>query len=116
MFELNKDEIDNLRSQIATSSWGGTRYAPMAFTEQGVAMLSSVLSSEKAIQVNIEIMRAFADYRALIIKNKNLSRELKLLDDKINQIFRFLLEKIDALRGQQLDDSRDRIGYKRKNS
>ena len=116
MFELNKDEIDNLRSQIATSSWGGTRYAHMAFTEQGVAMLSSVLSSEKAIQVNIEIMRAFADYRALIIKNKNMCRELKLLDDKINQIFRFLLEKIDALRGQQLDDSRDRIGYKQKNS
>jgi len=72
MFELNRQELVNLRSQFATSSWGGSRYIPMAFTEQGVAMLSSVLNSEKAIQVNIEIMRAFADYRALILKNKDL--------------------------------------------
>jgi hypothetical protein len=114
MFVLNKDEIDNLRSQFATSSWGGARYAPMAFTEQGVAMLSSVLNSETAIQVNIEIMRAFADYRALIIRNKDFGKELQLLDEKINQIFKFLLEKIDALRGQQLDESRNKIGYKQK--
>ncbi|NQT77359.1 MAG: ORF6N domain-containing protein [Bacteroidetes bacterium] len=113
MFVLNKDEIDNLRSQFATSSWGGIRYAPMAFTEQGVAMLSSVLNSEKAIKINIEIMRAFADYRALIIRNKDFGKELQLLDEKINQIFKFLLEKIDALRGQQLDESRNKIGYKK---
>ena len=114
MFELNRQELVNLRSQIATSSWGGSRYIPMAFTEQGVAMLSSVLNSEKAIQVNIEIMRAFADYRALILKNKDLGREIKLLDEKIDHIFKFLLQKIDALRGHQLDDSRTKIGYKRK--
>jgi hypothetical protein len=59
MFELTPDEWENLRSQFATSSWGGQRYLPFAFTEQGVAMLSSVLNSEIAIEVNINIMRAF---------------------------------------------------------
>ncbi len=59
MFELYKDEFENLRSQFVTSSWGGARVMPMAFTEQGGSMLSSALSSEKAIQINIEIMRPF---------------------------------------------------------
>ena len=64
MFELSKNEYENLRTQIATSSWGGTRYAPMAFTEHGVLMISSVLRSDKAIQVNIQIMRAFTKFSA----------------------------------------------------
>ena len=84
----------------------------MAFTEQGVAMLSSVLNSEKAIQVNIEIMRAFAQYRALLIESKDFRKELKALDDKINQIFRFLLEKIDALGQRQVQHPRPKIGFK----
>jgi hypothetical protein len=112
MFELNKDEFESLRSQIASSKRGGTRYLPMVFTEQGVAMLSSVLNSEKAIQVNIEIMRAFANYRALLIDSKEFRKELKSLDEKINQIFKFLLEKIDALSQKQLDQPRKKIGYK----
>ena len=97
MFKLTKDEFDSLRSQIATSNRGGIRYVPMVFTEQGVAMLSSVINSENAIQVNIEIMRAFAQYRALLIDSKDFRNELRALDDKINQIFKFLLEKLDAL-------------------
>ena len=97
MFELNKDEFEYLRSQIAFSKRGGTRYLPMVFTEQGVAMLSSILNSEKAIQVNVEIMRAFAQYRALLVESKDLRSELRALDDKINQIFKFLLGKLDAL-------------------
>jgi len=113
MFELSKEEFDNLRSQIATSNRGGVRYVPMAFTEQGVAMLSSVINSEKAIQVNIEIMRAFAQYRALLMHSKDFKSELRALDDKINQIFKFLLEKIDALSQKQIDSPRKRIGYKR---
>jgi hypothetical protein len=113
MFELSKEEFDNLRSQIATSNRGGVRYVPMAFTEQGVAMLSSVINSEKAIQVNIEIMRAFAQYRALLTHSKDFRSELRALDDKINQIFKFLLEKIDALSQKQIDSPRKRIGYKR---
>jgi hypothetical protein len=112
MFELTNDEFESLRSQIASSKRGGTRYVPMAFTEQGVAMLSTVLNSEKAIQVNIEIMRAFASYRALLIDSKDFRRELKTLDDKINQIFKFLLEKLDALSQKQLDQPRKKIGYK----
>ena len=97
MFELNKDEFESLRSQFASSKRGGTRYNPMVFTEQGVSMLSSVLNSEKAIQVNIEIMRAFANYRALLIESRDFRKELRALDEKINQIFKFLLEKLDAL-------------------
>jgi len=112
MFELTNDEFESLRSQIASSKRGGTRYAPMAFTEQGVAMLSTVLNSEKAIQVNIEIMRAFANYRALLIDSKDFRRELKVLDEKINQIFKFLLEKLDALSQKQIDLPRKNIGYK----
>jgi hypothetical protein len=112
MFELTKDEFEILRSQIASSKRGGTRYLPMVFTEQGVAMLSSVLNSEKAIQVNIEIMRAFANYRALIIDSKDFRKELKLLDNKINQFFKFLLKRIDALSQKQPDQPRRKIGFK----
>lgn len=66
MFQLTKQEFDDLRSQIVTSSWGGRRYPPYAFTEQGVSMLSSVLRSKRAIQVNIEIMRAFVQLRRML--------------------------------------------------
>ena len=114
MFQLNSGEFESLRSQIATSKRGGTRYLPMVFTEQGIAMLSSILNSEKAIQVNIEIMRAFAQYRALLIESKDLRKELRALDDKNNQIFKFLLDKIDALSKKQIDQPRKKIGYKRK--
>ncbi len=107
MFELTKDEFSALRSQIATSNRGGSRYMPMVFTEQGVAMLSSVINSEKAIQVNIEIMRAFAQYRALLMENKDFRTELAAMDAKINQIFKFLLEKIDALSQKQIDRKRN---------
>ena len=77
MFELSKEEFEYLRSQIATSKRGGTRYSPMAFTEQGVAMLSTVLNSEKAIQINIEIMRAFANYRGILKENEELKNRDK---------------------------------------
>jgi hypothetical protein len=114
MFELSPDEFELLRSQFATSKRGGTRYAPMAFTEQGIAMLSSVLNSEKAIQVNIEIMRAFATYRKKLIESKDLLQELRALDERINQIFHFLLGKINELSKWKLDHARNGIGYKRK--
>ena len=81
MYELTKEELKNLRSQFATSSWGGTRYLPMAFSEHGVLMLSSVLKSERAVQVNTQIMRHSQNFvrHLLIIKTserswKNLSR------------------------------------------
>ena len=113
MFELNPDEFESLRSQIASSKRGGTRYLPMAFTEQGIAMLSSVLNSEKAIQVNIEIMRAFVSYRKILIESKDLYKKLRALDDKIDQVFKFLLKKMDAIGEQKTSQSRKKIGFKR---
>jgi hypothetical protein len=77
MFQLSSDETENLRSQIVTSSWGGRRYLPLVFTEQGVAMLSSVLKSERAIQVNIAIMRAFVKLRELLATHKELDLRLR---------------------------------------
>ena len=114
MFELNKKEFDILRSQFVSSERGGTRYAPMAFTEHGVAMLSSVINSDKAIKINIEIMRAFSRYRALLTENKDLKSEIRELDDKINKVFKYLLEKIDALHQKEFEKpKRKQIGYKR---
>lgn len=84
---------------------------PMVFTEQGVAMLSSVLRSDKAIKINIEIMRAFARYRALLRENEELRNEIKNLDRKLSEAFRFLLEKIDALH-EAKNESRKPIGFK----
>ncbi|MFK7787231.1 MAG: ORF6N domain-containing protein [Crocinitomicaceae bacterium] len=97
MFELSKDEIENLRCQLGTSSWGGTRYASMAFTEQGVAMLSSVLKSEIAIDVNIQIIRTFTKMREmllthneLLIKMSELEKRADDQDDRMNQIFQYI--------------------------
>jgi hypothetical protein len=83
MFELTASEFSDLRSQIGTSSWGGTRYVPMAFTEQGVAMLSSVLSSGRAIEVNIRIIRIFARMREILHSNKELLTKLEQLEYKV---------------------------------
>ena len=114
MFELSKEEFEYLRSQIATLKRGGTRYSPMAFTEQGVAMLSTVLNSEKAIQINIEIMRAFANYRGILKENEELRTEIKTLDEKINKIFKFLLDRIDELHQSKHSESIQKIGYRLK--
>lgn len=83
MFELTGKELKNLRSQIGTSSWGGTRYMPMAFTEQGVAMLSSVLNSETAIRVNIRIIRLFTKMREVLLNHKNILLKLEHLEKKM---------------------------------
>jgi hypothetical protein len=112
MIELSKEEFESLRTQFATSKRGGIRYAPMAFTEQGVAMLSSVLNSEKAIKVNIEIMRAFAKYRALLIESLDLRSEIRAMDEKINKVFKYLLDRIDELH-QDKSSQRKMIGFKR---
>jgi hypothetical protein len=85
MFELTKEEFKILRSQIVTSSWGGIRYNPYAFTEQGVAMLSSVLNSDRAILVNIQIMRVFTRLRQMLATHKELAHKLDALEQKIVQ-------------------------------
>ena len=81
MFELTTTDINNLRSQFGTSSWGGTRYMPMAFTEQGVAMLSGILRSSVAIQVNIQIMRVFVKMRKLITYYNELHEKIETLEN-----------------------------------
>ena len=117
MFELTHDEWTNLRSQNASSSWGGQRYLPFAFTEQGVAMLSSVLNSERAIEVNITIMRAFVMMRQWALTHQELSKRLDALEQQygqkfsdIEQVLNFLIQK-DQKKTQQ--QQRDRIGFKK---
>jgi hypothetical protein len=90
MFQLTKEEYDNLKfqtgiSSLPTSNWGGRRSFPYAFTEQGIAMLSSVLNSEQAIQVNIAIMRAFVKMKEAFYNHKALALELKLLEEKLGK-------------------------------
>ena len=97
MFQLNPEEFANLKSQIGISSWGGVRTAPYAFTEQGVAMLSSVLHSTRAIQVNIEIMRAFVRLRQMLSSNAELSRKLATLEKKYDIQFKAVFEAIREL-------------------
>lgn len=102
MFELNKRELDNLRCQFGTSSWGGVRYKPMAFTEQGVAMLSSILSSKRAVLVNIHIIRVFTRMREMLLTHKDVLLKLEQLerkvihqDDDIKLIFDYLKELLN---------------------
>jgi len=98
MFQLSKEEFDNLRFHFGTSSdWGGRRYRPYAFTEQGVAMLSSVLHSPRAIQVNIEIMRAFIRLRQMLAGHVELARKLDALEKKYDAQFKQVFEAIRQL-------------------
>src|ERR1700719_1764545 len=77
MFRLTKEELENLRCQFGTSRWGGRRYQPYAFTEHGVAMLSSVLNSKRAVQVNLRIIRAFIALRETLAAHKDLARKIE---------------------------------------
>lgn len=95
MFEITEKEFEFLRSQIVTSAWNTTRYAPFAFTEQGVAMLSSVLRSDKAINVNIEIMRAFVTIRKLALSHADLLTRIDAIEEKYDEQFK---EVFKALR------------------
>ncbi|MGD9854435.1 MAG: ORF6N domain-containing protein [Planctomycetaceae bacterium] len=115
MFQLTTEEFDVLRSQSATSkSWGGRRYAPYAFTEQGVAMLSSVLRSRRAVQVNIEIMRAFVRLRRLLATNEHLSRKLDSLEKKYDSQFKVVFDAIrELMRPPEISSKRGRIGFGR---
>jgi len=111
MFQLSSRELRNLRSQIVTSSsWGGRRTAPYAFTEQGVAMLSTVLRSRRAIAVNIEIMRAFVRLRRMILQYGDLARRLDALEERTDGQFQVVFEAIRALINAEEKPKR-RIGY-----
>ena len=97
MFQLTNDEFEDLKSQSGISSWGGRRYAPYAFTEQGVAMLSSVLHNPRAVQVNVEIMRTFVRLRQILASNAELARKLHNLEKKYDTKFRVVFEAIRQL-------------------
>ncbi|MDO8592266.1 MAG: ORF6N domain-containing protein [bacterium] len=110
----NKGKAANLRSQIVTSRWGGSRYYPYVFTEQGVAMLSSVLKSERAIEMNIIIMRAFVKIRNLIYSYKDLAEKMEKLERAHNKHSRQIgriFEMLDKLINKE-DAARPEIGFK----
>ena len=115
MFELTSTELENLRSHFVTSSWGGTRYMPMAFTEQGVAMLSSVLKSKRAREVNIAIMRIFVRMRKMLDKHKELSAQLKELENRLDNHDATIKKIFEAIRQlmQPAILPRNKIGFKR---
>lgn len=115
MFQLTKQETANLRCRFGTSSWGGRRYLPLVFTEQGVAMLSGVLNSKRAIKVNIQIMRAFVKLKELLLTHKDLAIKIDSLerryanhDKKIKVIF----EAIKQLLQPQKTEEKKIIGFR----
>jgi ORF6N domain len=121
MFELSDSEFEDLRTQNASSSWGGTRYVPFAFTELGVAMLSSVLRSDKAVQTNIAIMRAFVAMRRFALSYSDLSERLNGFERVIRDLaltenahYEELRTAIDEMLNDKNEwESRTRIGYKK---
>jgi hypothetical protein len=125
MFQLSREEFANLKSQIVTSSWGGLRRAtPYAFTEQGVAMLSSILNSPRAIHANIEIMRAFVRLRRILASHEDLVRKLEELEKKYDTQFRAVFDAIRQLMtpptkpcrsiGFKVEEARPRYGRTRR--
>jgi phage regulator Rha-like protein len=136
MFQLTKEEFEGLRFQIETledkdqplrfqietsKSRGGTRYMPYAFTEQGIAMLSGVLHSDKAINMNIAIMRAFVEIRRIVFRQSDLREQLREVKEKLgehdvqlNHIYDAMENLLDEKAAQRKWDERERIGFKRK--
>ena len=135
MFQLTKEEFEDLRFQFETleksdnplrlqnetsKGRGGTRYMPYAFTEQGVAMLSGILNSDKAINMNIAIMRAFVEVRKVLLRQNDLKEQMKQIkehlgehDAQLNQIYDAMENLLDEKAAQKKWDERDRIGFKK---
>lgn len=111
MFRLNPEETNALRSHFAISKRGGSRYHPYAFTEQGVAMLSSVLSSSRAIDVNIAIMRAFVKTRKLVANHEELAKRIDALEARHNHNFRIVFAHIKSLM-QPRQRRKSEIGFR----
>jgi len=114
MFQLSKEEVEEWRSQLVTSNSAakmGLRRPPYAFTEQGVAMLSSVLHSDRAVNVNIEIMRAFVRLRRLLATHADLARKLEALEKKYDAQFKMVFDAIRQLMAPPPEPRRGRIGF-----
>ncbi|MDH4471232.1 MAG: ORF6N domain-containing protein [Fluviicola sp.] len=118
MFELTPEEVEILRCQIGTSSWGGSRYTPMAFTEQGVAMLSSVLNSGIAIQVNIQIIRVFSGMRELLSSQHELLKKVNELEDRMADHDEKIMTVFECMKELLRESIVDRpaIGFKQQKS
>jgi tetrahydromethanopterin S-methyltransferase subunit G len=112
MLVLTYQEFRNLKSQIVTSSWGGRRYLPYAFTQEGVAMLSSVLNSERSILVNIQIMRAFVALRRVAVTYAGLKRKINEMEKKYDNQFSVVFEAIKKLLDPPPEPPKRRIGFK----
>lgn len=113
MFKLSLDEARNLISQIVISSsgWGGRRHAPFAFTEQGIAMLSSVLKSERAIMVNIQIIRTFTKLREMISENDYLRRKLEAMEMQYDEQFKIVFDAIRRILTED-EEPKTEIGFR----
>ncbi len=112
MFQLSSEEFDHLRCQLGTSSSrGGRRYAPYAFTEQGVAMLSSVLRSSRAVSVNIEIMRAFVRLRQMLSSHADLARKVEALEKKYDSQFKVVFDALRQLMQPPEPKDKRAIGF-----
>jgi phage regulator Rha-like protein len=123
MFELIKKEWNNLRSQFASSSWGGIRYPPFAFTEHGVTMLASILNSDRAIKMNIAIVRAFISLKQVVLRHKDLAERLEELrkelheriaehDTQLAAIYDAIENLLDEKTEKKNWEERERIGYR----
>jgi len=110
MFKLEKKEFDLLRSQIVTSKRGGTKQVPLVFTEQGVAMLSSVLHSERAITVNIQIIRTFHRLRELLATNESLQRRIMEIEKKYDTKIKKIFDVLELLLSQE-QKPKNKIGF-----
>ena len=111
MFELTEEEFQCLRSQIVTSNRGGIRYMPFAFTEQGVAMLSSVLNNERAIEINIAIMRSFVSLRKFALTYEELTKRVTEIEQQFPDIYKALNHLMDSKQQHQMQQERKKIGY-----
>lgn len=114
MFQLTEEEADFLRSHFATSKRGGRRYLPYVFTQEGVAMLSSVLNSERAIMVNIQIMRAFVKLRRMILTNQDLRRKIEAMEKKYDKQFAIVFQAIKRLIASPPEEKRRITGFAEK--
>jgi ORF6N domain len=111
MFQITQLEFEHLKSQFVTSSWGGIRKMPYAFTEQGIAMLSSVLRSDRAVAVNIEIMRTFVKLRGMMAEHVDLKRKLNALEKKYDGQFKIVFEAIASLMEEPTPPKKRSIGF-----
>ena len=110
MFTLNKEEFRNLIFQFGTSKWGGTRKNPRVFTEHGILMLSSVLNSKRATQVNIQIMRTFIKLRKLLETHKELLKKIEEMEKRYDKQFRIVFQVIRGL-GESPKETKSKIGF-----